>query len=242
MPQERRLQLCFLKMNIQVNFALPWWWIVLLQKPLHSSTTLGGAASYPPPPMVLLHYNRCSSISISSPQSGLVLRYFIQHSILHFFWCSSRMGAFRPRSGAPLFYSRLIISLPLGDAQHTWATPLDRRSLTSICAPQFHSALLHHHHHSPCPPCTPHQALHLSWWHTSFPHELIILPFKLHVDSLWPDLTSQMQPFWYHKSSQTTFEINFAHSPGPNHLEIQGASAASLPRWWIVSTCVCRPW
>ena len=36
------------------------------------------------PPMVLLHYNRCSSIPIGAPQSGLALRYFIQRSILHF--------------------------------------------------------------------------------------------------------------------------------------------------------------
>jgi len=145
------------------------------------------AASYPPP-RVLLRYNRHSSIPAGAPQSGLVLWYLIQRYILHF--CgrsSSRMGAPqsppRPRSGAALFHSRLFTSLPFGDAQHRWVAPLDRRSSAWICAPQFHSALLHHHHHSPCPPCTPHQAHLPSCWGTNFPHEFIILPFKLHFDS-----------------------------------------------------------
>jgi len=138
--------------------------------------------------MVHLRYNRRSPIPVGAPQSGLALSYIIQRSILHF--CrrsSSRMGAAqsppRPRSGAPLFHSRLFTSLPFGDAQHRWTAPLDRRSLAWFCAPQFHSALLHHHHLSSCPPCTPHQALVLSWWHTSLPREFILLPFKLPLDS-----------------------------------------------------------
>ena len=104
------------------------------------------------------------------------------------------------RSVAPLFYSRLCISLPLGDAQHRWAFPLDRRSLAWICTPQFHSALLHHHHLSLCPPCNPHQALLFSWWRSSFPREFIILPFKLHFDSPGANLSiptlekSQIEP------------------------------------------------
>ena len=57
------------------------------------------------------------------------------------------------------------------------------RSLASICAPQFHSALLDHHQHSPCTPRTPHQSLLLSWRRTPFPPEVIMLPFKLHFDS-----------------------------------------------------------
>ena len=69
---------------------------------------------------------------------------------------------------------------------------LHRRSLAWICAPQFHSALLHHHQHSPCPPHTPNQALLLSWWHTSFPREFIILPFKLHFDSPRYNLNSNL--------------------------------------------------
>jgi hypothetical protein len=81
------------------------------------------------PPMVLLRYNRRSSIPIGAPQSGLALREFIQHSILHFCWCSARMGAPRPRSGAPPFHSRRFTSLPFGVDRHRWAAPLDRRSL-----------------------------------------------------------------------------------------------------------------
>ena len=195
MPLEKRLQLCFLKMNIEVNFALPWWWIVLLQKPLHSSITHGVLRHTPHPPMVLLHYNRGLlnprghfPIPVGAPQSALALWYFIQHFLLHFCWhSSSRMGTPqsppRPRSGVPLFYSRLFTSLPFGNAQHRSAAPLDRRSLAWICAPPFHSTLLHHHHLSACPPCTPHQAVLLSWWRTSFPCEFIKLPFKLHFDS-----------------------------------------------------------
>jgi len=169
-------------MNIEVNLALPRWWIVSLQKPLHSSTTHGVLHYPPPPPMVLLHYNRRSWIPVGAPQCGLELWYFIQCSILHF--CrrsSSRMGAppspSQPRSGAPRVHSRIFTSLPFGDAQYRLAAPLGRRSLGWIFAPQFHSALLHHHHLSACPPCTPHQALLLSWWRTSFPRRLIILPF-----------------------------------------------------------------
>jgi len=56
------------------------------------------------------------------------------------------------------------------------------------------------------------------------------------------ELTSQFQPFRYHKSSQTTWEFNFTHSPDPNHSEIQGAPPAALRRWCIVCSCVCRPW
>ena len=146
------------------------------------------AASYTPPPIVLFCHNRCFSILAHALQSGLALWYLIQHSILHFCRRSSpKMGTPQshpwPRSGAPLFYSRLFTSLPFGNAQHRWAALLDSCSLDWICAPQFHSALLHHHHLPPCPPCTPHQALLLSCWHTSFPREFIILPFRLHFDS-----------------------------------------------------------
>jgi len=195
MPLAGRLQICVLKRNIEVNCALPRWWIVLLQKPLHSSITHGVLLhTSPPPPMVVFRHNKCSSILVSTSQSGLALWYFIQGSILQFWQrSSSGMGAPqtppRPRSQAPLFHCRHFTSLPFGDAQYRWAAPLDRRSLAWICAPQFHSALLHHHHHSPCLPCTPHQAVLLSWWHTSFPREIIILPFKLHYDSLRANLS-----------------------------------------------------
>jgi hypothetical protein len=63
-------------------------------------------------------------------------------------------------------------------------------SMAWICAPQFHSALLHRNQHSPCRPSTPHQALLLSLRRTSFPPKLIILPLKLHCSSLWANLNS----------------------------------------------------
>jgi len=96
----------------------------------------------------------------------------------------------RPWSGAPLFHSRHFTSLPFrhcsawtGGSAGFALLNLCWRSLAWICAPQFHSALLHHHQHSPCPLRTPHHALVLSWRFTSFPPEFIILPFKLNFDS-----------------------------------------------------------
>ena len=106
----------------------------------------------------------------------------------------------RPQSGATLLLSRLFTSLPFGDAQHRWAALLDRCSLAWICAPQFHSAPLHHHHLSSCQPCTPCQAVIRSWWCTTFPRKFIIFPFKLHFDSLQANLSiptlqiSQIEP------------------------------------------------
>jgi len=98
-----------------------------------------------------------------------------------------------------LFHSRLCTSL---NFQHCSAwmgcsagyVLLDphRRSLAWICSLQFHSALLHRHQHSPCPPSIPHQALLLSLWRTSFPPGFIILPFKLHFNSLWAYLNSKL--------------------------------------------------
>jgi len=87
---------------------------------------------------------------------------------------------------------------------------------------------------------TRHQALLLSWWRTSFPTEFIILPFKLHFDSPQANLNSN--PLRYHKSSKTTLEFNFTHSPGANHSEIQGVPPASLRHVWIVCSSVCWPW
>jgi hypothetical protein len=190
------------------------------------------------PPIVLLRYNRRSSIPIGAPPSELVLQYFIQCSRLHFYRCSSRMGAPWPWSESPEFHSRLFTSLPFGDAHHTWAAPLERHSLARICVPQFHSALLHHHHHSLCAPCTPHQAVLLSWWRTLFCPKFIILisnSILIHCE-----LTSQFQWIRYHKSSQMTLEFNFAHAPGPNHSEMKAAPPASFHRWWIVCSCICR--
>jgi len=56
------------------------------------------------------------------------------------------------------------------------------------------------------------------------------------------ELTSPFQPFRFHKSSQTTLELNGTRLPGPNHSEIQWVHSASECREWIVCSCVCRPW
>jgi len=73
-----------------------------------------------------------------------------------------------------------------------------------------------------------------------FPPNSSYLPFKPHYDSPLANLNSN--PFSYHKSSQTTLEFNFTHSPSQNHSEIQGAPPDSMHRGWIVCSCVCRPW
>ena len=178
------------------------------------------------PPMVLLHYNMRSSIPIGAPQLGLALQYFIQRSIPHFCRRSSRMGAPRPRSGAPQFHSRLFTSLPFGDAQHRWAALLERRSLAWICALNFipHSSIT-------IITSFAHPALHIR--HSSFPGGAPRFSPNLsyclsNSILIHHELTSQFQPFRYHKSSHKTLEFNFAHLPGPNHSEIQGAPPASL--------------
>jgi len=56
------------------------------------------------------------------------------------------------------------------------------------------------------------------------------------------ELTSQFQLFWYHKSSQTTLEFDFTHSPDRNHFEIEEAPSPMLRYWRIVSSCIPRPW
>jgi len=116
-----------------------------------------------------------------------------------------------PRFVAPLFHSRLISSLPfrrysawMGRSTRLALLNPRRQSLAWLCAPQFHSALLHHHQHSPCPPCTPHQALLLCWWRTSFSPEFILLPFQtpFWFTTSYPlilnllDITNQGKPHW----------------------------------------------
>jgi len=172
------------------------------------------------PPMVLLCDNRRSSIPIGAPQSELALQYFIQRSLRHFCQRTSRMDAPRPQSGAPQFHSRLFASLPFRDAQHRWAAPLEWPFLAWICALNFIP-------HSSITIITPfaHPALHIR--HSSFPggascfppNSSYCIPNSILIDR---ERTSQFQPFRYHKSSQTTLEFNFAHSPGPNHSVIQG--------------------
>ena len=116
---------------------------------------------------------------------------------------SSRMGATqsppRPRLGAPLFHSRHFASLPFRRCSARMGCSagyalLDPRrcSLAWICTLQFHSAPLHRHQHSHCRPSTPHQTLLLSLWRTSFPPEFILLPFKLHFNSLRANLNSKL--------------------------------------------------
>jgi len=135
------------------------------------------AIGVPQSPSALLSLEWCFDISFSAPYC-----LFSRRSL-------SRMGAPqsppRPQIGAPLFHSRLVTSLPFHHCSaligcstgYTLLNPR-RRSLAWIFAPQFHSALLHHHQHSPCPPRTPHQALLLSSWRTSFSPEFVIFAFQ----------------------------------------------------------------
>ena len=76
-------------------------------------------------------------------------------------------------------------------------------------------------------------ALHIR--QSSFPGGIPLFPAKSsyclsNSIMIHCELTSQFQPFRYHKSSQMTLECSFTHSPGPNDLEIQGAPPASLRR------------
>jgi len=159
------------------------------------------AALFPPPPIVLFSHNRCPTILVSTPQSGLALRYFIQGPYCLFSWRScSTMGAPQsppcPRLIAPLLHSTLPTSVPF------WCRPAwmgrsgglallkpHQHSVAWICTTQFHPVLLHHHQHSPCPPGPPYQALLLSCWRASFSPVFIILPFQLHFNSPCADLT-----------------------------------------------------
>ena len=139
----------------------------------------------------------CSSAIVGAPQSSSALlsldwRFDISFSAPYclFSRCSSsRMGAPQsppqPRIGVPLFHSRLVTSLPFQhcstlmgcSARYALLNPR-WHFLAWIFATQFHSALLHHHQHSHCPPRTPHQALLLSWWCTSFSPEFVIFAFQ----------------------------------------------------------------
>ena len=216
--------------------------IVLLQKPLHySSITYGGLLHTPPPQWyfaarigapqslsVLLSLDWQFDISFSAPQSTILS------------WLS-----------APVFHSRLFTALPFRRSSAWMAAPLYQcsstpagapwpgfaprnyipRSSINISTPLAHSALhpaLHIRHSSlpgGAPPFPPNSSYCLS--------NSILIHCKL---------TSHFQSFRYHKSSQTTLEFNFTHSPGSNHWEIQGVPPASLRRWWIVCSCICRPW
>jgi len=164
----------------------------------------------------------CSSSITGASQSTLALItldwcFNISFSVPYFLLCprsSSRLGAPHsppwPQFGAPRYDSWHFNSLPfrrcsawMGCSAGYALLNSHWHSLAWICTPQFHSALLHYHQHSPCPPRTPHQALLLSWWCTSFSHEFIILPFKLHFDSPQAiinfnhlDITNRAKPHW----------------------------------------------
>jgi len=142
----------------------------------------------------------------------------------------------RPWFGAPLFHSRRFTSLPFWRCSAWMAAPLDRRSSTPVGPPWPGFAPLNHIPCSSINISTPlaHPTLHIR--PSSFPGGAPLFPPNLsyclsNSISIHCKLPSQFQPFRYHKSSQTTLEFNFAHSPGPNHSEIQAAPLASLRRW-----------
>jgi len=129
MPVERRQQLCFLKMNIEVHFAHPLWYI-LLQKPLHSSITHQWAAWYPV---------RCNAAWIGAPQ--------FRSALLSLDWRSSI--SFRtwfpfPRSSIPVgapqpwltLFDFIPHSIPLSPLLNS-----RQHSLAKIDSLLFHSAL-----------------------------------------------------------------------------------------------------
>jgi len=232
-------------MNIEVNFALPRWWIVLLQKPLHSSITHGVLLYTPPPP-------RFHSAIIGAPQSlsallSLDWRFDISFSIPYCISVSApplEWALFNPLldlDQGGLYFSPDCLPPSLSamlsidgllrwiGAAWPWFAPhnfIPHSSIT-IISPLAHPAL--HIRHSSSSGGAPHFAANSSYCHSN-------------SISIHPELTSQFQPFRYHQSSQTILEFNFSHSPGLNHSEIQRMPPASLRHWWIVCSCVCRPW
>jgi len=160
------------------------WWGVSYPPPQWCSSAIIGATQSPSP---LLRLDWCFSISLSPACRSLC-------------WGSSfTLGTPqcppRPRFGVPLFHPRLITSCPIrhcsawmGCSARSTLLNSCRHSLAWLCAPHFHSKLLHHYQHSLCPPCTPHQALLLSWWRTSLSPKFILLRFKLHFNSLRANL------------------------------------------------------
>jgi len=134
-------------------------------------------ASYPPPQWCFC----ARSATIGTPQSLLPLlsldfgiKIVVSTPNLHFDRRPTyRMGAPQspcwPQSGAPEFHSRLFFSLPflccsawMGSSTGQMLLNPGWHSLAWLSSPQFHSTHLHHHWLSPCPPSTPHQALHHS--------------------------------------------------------------------------------
>jgi len=187
--------------------------------------------------MVFFHENRRSSILVGASEFGLALWYFFQDSSI----------ALRPQLGALLFHSSLYTSLPSCRCSAWMASRLDRCSSTAVSAPWPGFAPLNHIPRSSINISTPHAHPARQIRHSSFPGGSPLFPpnssYCLSNSMLiHHKLTSQSQPFRYHKSSQTTFEFTFTHSPGSNHSEMQAAPPGFLRHWWIVCSCVCRPW
>jgi len=187
--------------------------IVLLQNPLHySSITHGGLLHTPPPQW-------CSSTRIGAAQSPSALL-----SLDWRFNSSFRapQSPPRPRLGAPLFHSSLSTSLHFRRCSAWMCAAQDRHSSIPVGAPWPGFAPLNFIPHSSINISTPlgHTALHIR--NSFFPGgATLFLPnsSNWHWNSILIDceLTSQFQPFTYHKSSQTTLEFNFTRSPGSTH-------------------------
>jgi len=197
------------------------------------------AASYPPPPP-----QWDSSARIRAPQTLSALLSLDSHFDMS---VSAPQSPLQPRLGAPLFDCRLCTSLHCRRCSAWMAAPLDRRFSTLVSTPWPGVAPLYNILHSSINISTPlaHPALHIR--HSSFPGGAPLFPPNSsyclsNFILIQCELTSQFQPLRYHKSSQTTFEFNFTHLPGSNHAEIQQPPTASLRRWWIECSCVCRPW
>jgi len=157
MEVERRLQVCFLKMNFEVHFVHPLWWS-LLRKPLHSAITHLCAASNPPPPLspqhvAQLRYDKCSSIPVGTPQPRFTLFYILPQSIpplsvlLHLDRDSSIPSVL---ISSPQFVS--VLHTPISAVLRAGYNLLDShwRSLVRIFAPILESALVTHPPPFPC--------------------------------------------------------------------------------------------
>jgi len=204
-------------MNKEVNFALPLRLISLLQMQLLSTIIYWGHKS-PPPPW-------CSSAIIGTLQFLLLLlslNLWLKISFCTtyplFMQClCSRMYTPQyppqPWLGVPQVHYRLF-TLPLALLSMNWPlswigtlqSPSVPLGLDSC--PVFHSVLCHDHLYSPCPPCTSHQSLLLSWWCNSFSPKYITLPYRLHFNSQLVN-DSRTTLVRYHKSSPPALQFNF---------------------------------
>jgi len=173
--------------------------------------------------MALLHWNRLSPILAA-----------LHRQVWHFDTAfTAPQSPLRPVLDAPLFHYTLFTSLPVWQCSAWMAAPLDRRSSTPIGAHWPGFAPLNTIPSSSIIIGTPlaHPALHIR--HSSFPGGAPLFPPKLSYclsSSILIHcvLTSQLQHFRYHKSTQTTLEFNFTNLSGSNHSEILGVPSSSL--------------